>query len=167
VYVIRRALGKAAVVTAGDDVSLDAIQVRVDVRDFERALAAGALEEAVALYTGAFLDGFHLSDAAEFERWVDDERTRLAGRFAHALRALASAAERQNDSTAAAEWLRRLAALDPLGARVALRLMAALERAGDGAAALRHARVHQAMRYAELELGEDPEIRAAADELTA
>jgi DNA-binding SARP family transcriptional activator len=80
VYVIRRALGKAAVVTAGDDVRLDAIQVRVDVRDFERALDAGALEEAVALYTGAFLDGFHMSDAAEFERWVDDERTRLAGR---------------------------------------------------------------------------------------
>ncbi len=167
VYVIRRALGKAAVVTAGDDVRLDAIQVRVDVRDFERALDAGALEEAVALYTGAFLDGFHLSAAAEFERWVDDERTRLAGRFAHALRALASAAERRNDFAAAAEWLRRLAALDPLGARVALRLMAALERAGDGAAALRHARVHQAMRYAELELGEEPEIRAAADALTA
>lgn len=167
VYVIRRALGKAAVVTAGDDVWLDAIQVRVDVREFERALDAGALEEAVALYSGAFLDGFHLSDAAEFERWVDDERTRLAGRYAHALRALASAAERRNDSTVAAEWLRRLAALDPLDARVALRLMAALEHAGDGATALRQARVHQAMRHAELELGEDPEIRAAADALTA
>ena len=167
VYVIRRALGKAAVVTEGDDVRLDAIKVRVDVRDFERALDAGAPEEAVDLYTGAFLDGFHLSNAAGFERWVDDERTRLAGRFAHALRALASAAERQNDFTAAAEWLGRLAALDPLGARVALRLMADLERAGDGAAALRHARVHQAMRHAELELGEDPDIRAAADALTA
>jgi len=167
IYVIRHALGKAAVVTAGDDVRLDAIQVRVDVRDFERALDAGALEEAVGLYTGAFLDGFHLSDAAEFERWVDDERTRLAGRFAHALRALASAAERQNDFGTAAEWLRRLAALDPLGARVALRLMADLERAGDGVAALCHARAHQATRQAELGLGEDPEIRAAADALAA
>ena len=167
IYVIRQALGKAAVVTAGDDVRLDALQVRVDVRDFERALDAGALEEAVRLYTGPFLDGFHLSDAAEFERWVDDERTRLAGRFAHALRALASAAERRNDFATAAEWLGRLAALDPLGARVVLRLMADLERAGDGAAALRHARVHQATRQAQFDLGEDPEIRAAADALAA
>jgi tetratricopeptide (TPR) repeat protein len=118
-------------------------------------------------YSGAFLDGFHLTDAAEFERWVDDERSRLAGRLAHALRALASAAERQNDFRGAAEWLRRLAALDPLDTHVALRLMGALERAGDGAAALRHARVHQALRHVELELGEDPAIRAAADALAA
>jgi DNA-binding SARP family transcriptional activator/TolB-like protein len=165
--VIRRALGDAAVATLGDDVRLDDTQVRVDVRDFERAVDAGALEDAVTLYTGPFLDGFHLTDAAEFERWVDDERSRLAGRLAHTLRALASAAERQNDFRGAAEWLRRLAALDPLDTHVALRLMDALERAGHGAAALRHARVHQALRHAELELGEDSAIRAAADALVA
>ena len=167
VYVIRRALGEAAVATAGDDVKLDDTNVRVDVRDFERALDAGTLEEAVPLYAGAFLDGFHLGDAVEFERWVDGERARLAGRFAHALRSLAAAAERRNDFGAAADWLRRLATVDPLDTRVALRLMEALERSGDGAAALRHARVHQALRHAELELAEDPEIRAAADALAA
>ena len=167
VYVIRRALGEGAIGTTGDDVRLDDTNVRVDVRDFERALDAGTLEEAVSLYTGAFLDGFHLGDAAEFERWVDGERARLAGRFAHALRSLAAAAERRNDFGVAAEWLRRLATVDPLDTRIALRLMEALERAGDGAAALRHARVHQALRHAELELGEDPEVRAAADALAA
>ena len=167
VYVIRRALGEDAVVAAGDDVRLDDALVRVDVREFERALDAGSLEEATALYAGAFLDGLHLTDAVEFERWVDGERARLAGRYAHALRSLASAAERRRDFAAAAGWLRRLAAVDPLDTRVALRLMDALERSGDGAAALRHARVHQALRHAELELGEDPGIRAAADALAA
>ena len=167
VYVIRRALGDETIVTAGDDVRLDDTRVRVDVRELERALDGGSLEEAAALYGGAFLDGFHITDAAEFERWVDGERGRLAGRYAHALRSLASAAERLNDFATAAAWLRRLAALDPLDTRVALRLMDALERAGDGAAALRHARVHQALRHAELGLGEDPDVRAAADALAA
>jgi len=51
VCVTRRALGEAAIVTAGDDVRLDEAHVSVDVRAFERALDAGALEDAIALYS--------------------------------------------------------------------------------------------------------------------
>ena len=167
IYVARRALGESAFETPGDDIWLDDAHLSVDVRAFERALDEGALEQAVALYAGPFLDGFHLSSAEEFERWVDEERARLSGRFAQALRTLATDAERRGDFAAAAKSLRRLAALDPLDARVTLRLMSALERAGDGAGALRQARVHQALRHAELGLGEDSEVRRASDELGA
>lgn len=167
VYVARRALGEAAIQTLGDDVWLDDQQVEVDVRAFERALDEGALERAVGLYAGPFLDGFHLSGAEEFERWVDDERARLARRLAQALRTLATDAERRGDFAAAADALRRLAAADPLDAGVTLRLMSALERAGDGAGALRQARIHQTLRHAELGLGEDADIRRASDELAA
>ena len=39
------------------------------------------------------MDGFHLSDGAEFERWLDGERARLTGRYAAALETLAEASE--------------------------------------------------------------------------
>jgi len=167
VYVARRALGESAIETPGDDVWLDDSQVEVDVRAFERALDEGALDRAVALYAGPFLDGFHLSAAAEFERWVDEERGRLAKRFAHALRTLATDAERRGDFLAATDSLRKLSAVDPLDARVTLQLMSALERASDGTGALRQARIHQTLRHAELGLGEDADVRRAADELAA
>lgn len=41
------------------------------------------------IYAGPFLDGFFLSDAPEFERWVDTERGFLARQYAGALEALA------------------------------------------------------------------------------
>ena len=49
-----------------------------DVREFETARQAGDLERAVELYGGPFLDGFFLTDAQEFERWVENERAGFA-----------------------------------------------------------------------------------------
>jgi DNA-binding SARP family transcriptional activator/TolB-like protein len=166
-YVARRALGEAAVVTVGDDLRIDDVQTQVDVRDFERAIDEGELDRAIALYAGPFLDGFHLGGTGEFDRWVDQERARVAQRYLQSLRAHAAAAERRDDFATAAESLRRLAALDPLDAQVTLQLMRALERSGNGAAALRHARVHQALRDTELGLAEDPAVRGAEDALVA
>jgi hypothetical protein len=37
----------------------------------------GHLEEAVALYRGPLLDGFHISRSVEFETWLDGERAAL------------------------------------------------------------------------------------------
>src|SRR5688500_17930131 len=77
-YELRKALGEELVQSRGDDVALSAEGLRTDVEAFEKALAEGALDRAVELYAGPFLDGFFLSDAPEFERWVDAERDRLA-----------------------------------------------------------------------------------------
>ena len=166
-YVARRALGDEAIVPVGDDLRLDEERVEVDVRAFERALDAGESEQAISLYGGTLLDGFHLGGEGEFDRWVDGERARLAGRYAQALRTLASSAERRGDHGTAADCLRRLAELDPLDSRLTLQLMEALERGGNGAVALRHARIHQTLRQTELGLGEDEKVRAAEDALVA
>src|SRR5687768_5433455 len=69
--------------------------IRSDVMQFGRALAEDRFEDAVAEYRGPFLDGFVLSDALEFDQWVDGERARLAGAYARALEDLAVAAERR------------------------------------------------------------------------
>ena len=59
----------------------------------ESALAEGSAERAVATYGGPFLDGFYLSDAPEFERWVERERRRLEMEAIAAAWYLADAAE--------------------------------------------------------------------------
>jgi DNA-binding SARP family transcriptional activator len=78
VYSLRKALGEDALLPVGNDLRLNPAVVRTDVGEFEAALARGSQEAAVALYQGPFLDGFALPDALEFERWVDQERDRLA-----------------------------------------------------------------------------------------
>src|SRR5688572_29092007 len=164
-YMLRQALGEDALIGAGDVVRLDAASVRCDVRDFEDALGRGELARAIALYTGPFLDGFFLADAPEFERWATRERERLATAYARALESLAEGAEGERDFRSATEWWKARAAHDLLDSRVALRLMHALEAAGNRAGALHHASVHQRLLQEELGLRLTPEIAELAEGL--
>ena len=54
---------------------------------FEDAIAAGELERAIGLYTGPFLDGFHLPGASGFEQWAEESGTVCAARTPAAWRA--------------------------------------------------------------------------------
>ncbi len=116
-------------------------------------------------YAGPFLDGFHLPGAAEFERWCDEQRTNFAREYADVLERLARDAAGRQDHAAAVGWWRRLAAQDPLNARVALGLMQALVATGDRNGALQHARVYEALVQQELELPPDREVVAFAERL--
>ncbi len=165
VHALRQALGAEAILSTGDELQLNAGVVQCDVVAFEEALASGEPERAVALYTGPFLDGFFLSDAPEFERWVDRERDRLAAAYAKALEGLAEAAERAGESGAAVAWWRARAAHDPYDSRIALRLMQAMERAGNRAGALQHAMMHQQLLREELEIEPVPEVHALVERL--
>src|SRR5919109_219847 len=103
VYFLRHALGAAAVVSRGDDeLAVAPDRVRCDAAEFERAIDEGRLEAALALYRGELLPGFHVSDAPEFERWLDAERSRLRQRAAEAAWALAEARERDGNPEPAA-----------------------------------------------------------------
>lgn len=92
VHFLRRTLGADAVVSRGDDqLLLDPGFVWCDALEFELRLDAGQTADALALYRGPFLEGFHVSDAApELERWLDAERERLARRYAQALEQMAA-----------------------------------------------------------------------------
>ncbi len=58
------------------EVGIPAGRLDTDVVRFEAALAAGNLEEALALYRGDLLEGFHIGSAGEFSGWLDGERNR-------------------------------------------------------------------------------------------
>lgn len=152
-YVLRRALGEDALLVSGDTVRLNPVSVACDVWTFERTLQEGDHSRAVALYTGAFLDGFALAGGVEFERWADTERDRLGREYAAALEALAFEREAAGNHGHALEWWRRLAAHDPYNSRTAMHVVRMLEAAGDVAGAFRHARVHEALLREELDVG--------------
>jgi DNA-binding SARP family transcriptional activator/TolB-like protein len=162
---LRKALGDDALLTVGDDLRLNPGCVRTDLGAFEAALDAGDAERAVAAYAGPFLDGVHVSDAPEFDRWADEVRARVQRRYAEALAHSAAARERDGDAAGAVVRLRALAALDPGDARATVRRMCALERAGNVPAALRAAQVHAALMRDEAGRGPAPEVTELAERL--
>jgi TolB-like protein/DNA-binding SARP family transcriptional activator/Flp pilus assembly protein TadD len=165
VYLLRKALGERAILSAGDDLRLDPRVVRCDVAEFGQALEAGEWARAASLYTGPLLEGFFAEDAPEFEHWLEFERERLARGYARALESLAEAASVRGDWEQAVEALRRLSGHDPFSGRVALALMRALDGSGDRAGAIRHAHAHALLLRRELEAEPDPEVEVLAARL--
>jgi DNA-binding SARP family transcriptional activator/TolB-like protein len=138
VYFLRRALGRKAIVSRGDEeVALVTGQVRCDAWEFEAALGHGRALDALALYEGELLAGFHVSDAPDFERWLDAERSRLREGAEEAAWTLASARLEDGDAAGAVEAARRAVALAGTDELALRRLLLLLECAGDRAAAVR------------------------------
>ena len=165
-YALRRDLGDPALCGTTSEPRLDSKILRSDVAEFTEALERGDLERAVGFYSGPFLDCFHLSDAAGFERWVDDERARFAREYVGALGALASAADQRRDYLAAVGWWRRLATEDRLSSRAAIGYMEALCRIGERTGALQYARVYEALVRDELDAPADSAVSALVKRLT-
>ena len=167
VHFLRRSLSADTLLNSGDDqLRVNPESIWCDVLAFETALVAGRTAEAVELYRGPFLDGFHISSAApEFDRWVDGERDRLGRLYAGALQTMARNCEAAGDVVSAVQWHRRLAAQDPLSSAGALGLIRALATAGDYTGALQHARVYETMSRAELDAPPDPAITTFVDDL--
>jgi len=165
VYQLRKGLGEDAIESSGDELRLNVDRVCSDVVEFEAAVANRRHSQAVALYRGPFLDGFYLSEAVEFERWLEGERSRLAGEFAKELESLAHVAEENLDFPASAEWWTKRAAHDPFDSRVALLVMQALEKAGNRAGALQHGAAHARVLHDEFGIAPPPDVLAFAERL--
>lgn len=167
-HFLRRSLGPDAVVgRAEQEVGIDADRVACDVVAFERALAEDRLEDALGLYRGEFLPGFHVDDTPELERWIDEKRRELARRAVEAALALSEREEERGEPAAAAVWARRLVALDPLSEAAVRRLMRLLARTGERARAL-EAFDELARRLGEeLELTPSPETADLAGSIRA
>jgi DNA-binding SARP family transcriptional activator/TolB-like protein len=138
-YLLRQSLGRDVIVSRGDEeLSIDAAQLSVDADRFEQAIADGRLDEALDLYGGDFLSGFHVPDASpDFEEWVSGERRRLRAMAATAAWTLAAREERAGNATGALYWSRRATGLDRDNEDAVLDLMRLHVRLGDRVGALR------------------------------
>jgi TolB-like protein len=164
-YALRRDLEADKLFLGSSDLRLNPDLISIDALEFAGARLAGDLERAVALYTGPFLDGFFLSDAPEFERWMENERAGYARECAEALEALAAKAAATGDQRQAATWWQRLAGQDPLSSRVTVHLMSALAAGGSRADAIEQARAYQELIRRELDAEPNPAVLALAEQL--
>jgi len=115
-YILREALGDDALILAGGTVALNPDRVTSEVTAFTNALSRGDREAAVEAFSGkgVFLDGLYLSDAPDFERWVETTRAQLTAEYRRVLEQLAAEASTQGRPSDAVLWWRRLALDDHL-----------------------------------------------------
>jgi TolB-like protein/DNA-binding SARP family transcriptional activator/cytochrome c-type biogenesis protein CcmH/NrfG len=134
---LRRSLGDDVLVGRGDrEVGLDPELFWCDAAAFDQAVEEGRSEDALKLYRGDLLPGFFIDDAAEAERWLEEERARRRRAAVDAAWKLAEQEEARGELRAAALWAERAVSFAPSEEAGLRRLLVLLERAGEPAAAL-------------------------------
>ena len=163
-YTLRKALGEGVIVTRGDgEVGLDPARMTCDVVLFRTRLSEDPCA-AVDLYQGDLLAGFFITDAPEFERWLEEERWQLRREAAAAAWSVAERV-REHDVDAAARYAARACALDPFNEEAVRRLMTLLAGAGHRASALQIYNNFARLLERELDTAPSDETRALADTL--
>lgn len=156
-YNLRRDL-RVDVVRATPAFQLDPSRITSDVAAFHDAVERSDWDAAAGLYAGPFLEGFYLSDALEFEHWVDATRSDFAVAGVRAITALAVQQEREQRLEQAAESWRRLTRLDAYDARGAIGYMESLAALGQRATAIQYGKTYAELLRRELDIEPDAEL---------
>ncbi|MEP7326362.1 MAG: BTAD domain-containing putative transcriptional regulator [Gemmatimonadota bacterium] len=167
VYVFRKALGKAAVLSRGDEeLAINREVLGCDAIAFEEGIVAGRAETVLDSYAGDFLAGFFVSGAAaEFDEWVAAQRQRLRSLAANGAWAVGLQEERAGNAAGAAHWARRAASFTPDDEEATRDLMILLARVGDRSGALRTYDALATRLLAEYDATPALELRKLAEEM--
>jgi tetratricopeptide (TPR) repeat protein len=138
-----------------------------DLAEFDRLVAADRAEDALELYTGDLLPGFFLPNAPQFERWLDDERTRLRSAAVALASRLAEEAEKRRAPAEALRWARRAVALQPADESMTRELIALLDRCGDQAGALSTYEALRRRLESDYEISPAPKTESVVNRLRA
>jgi DNA-binding SARP family transcriptional activator len=128
--------------------------VACDALQFEALLDSNRKEEALGLYGGELLPGFHNGGSIAFTEWLERRRQHLSQRAAKAAWDLSAECEARGDLPGAAFWGKRALALSPFSESEVQRLLRLLERTGDFAGAMRA--YHGLQQSLESEFGTKP-----------
>ena len=165
-YVLRQALGEAAVLTRGDEeVAIDPAHLQTDLAEVWGAVRDGRGGVAVARYSGELLAGLFLSGSEGFERWLEDERARLKREVARAGLEWATTLERDRRPAEALAALRQVVAIHPDDEPAIRRLMALHEMIGDRAGGLSAYEAFRDRLAADFGAAPAPETLAVAERL--
>lgn len=126
-HFIRAELGEAMLLNRGKDaIIVDRSVLRCDATALGVAFDAGEDDNVLRLYTGEFLAGFHISDAPEFEEWIEHQRRQyldMAVKSALRLARMRAHADQTEEAVEAMEAAVRLAPYNALIVRSAVELM--------------------------------------------
>jgi DNA-binding SARP family transcriptional activator len=167
-HVLRRSLGADAIVNRGqEEVGVDAALLRCDAAAVRGLIADERFEEAADLYAGDLMPGFFVSDAPEFERWIEEERSELRRLVATGTWRVVKAKTNSGhlrDAIALGARARAVAPADEVGLR---RYLTLLDRTGNRSRALET--YDEFARYfaKEFELEPAPETRELVERIKA
>ncbi|MDH5759971.1 MAG: hypothetical protein OEZ65_10310 [Gemmatimonadota bacterium] len=165
VHVLRKALGKEAILSEGDDLRLDLDLVVCDAAAFRDAAARGDAKGAIERYAGPFMDGFFLDEAPEFDQWQGARRRELEDDYVTALATRADEAGEIGDLAEATECVRRIVRTRPMDAPATVRLMKLHEARGDIADALNAASDHARAMVEAFDAEPNPEVARLAERM--
>jgi DNA-binding SARP family transcriptional activator len=83
-YALRKECG-AELIAGTSQLEVRTALLSVDALEFREAVRRDDFEQAIALYSGPFLDGVHFAGATEFEYWVEKMRSAFAAAHREAL----------------------------------------------------------------------------------
>ncbi|MCI0434024.1 MAG: hypothetical protein L0271_10275 [Gemmatimonadetes bacterium] len=165
-YFLRRSLGEGVLVSRADEeVGLSTERFWSDVSAIELAVGEGRDRDALELYRGDLLEGLFVSDAPEFEQWLESERARIRTLACDSARRLAGAEELAGNAPLAAHWARWALDRCPYDEAALQELIALLDRTGDRAAAVHEYEVFARRISAELDLSPSPETSALIEQI--
>ena len=164
IHVLRRELGRNVVLTHGSAMlGLAPAAIWCDAVAFTAAARAGEHVRALDLYRGDFLAGLFISGTPEFDHWLFRERARLRAQANASAWAVTDEMECAPAKAHAAFWARRAVELAPDDEHGVRRLLTLLDRAGDGAGALRAYEEFSQRLTSEYEIAPAPETTALAN----
>ncbi|MGH2523303.1 MAG: BTAD domain-containing putative transcriptional regulator, partial [Anaerolineales bacterium] len=146
----------------------------LDVEVFLTALAGDlskraleTLHNAVELYQGDFLEGFHVAEALALEEWMLGQRSLLKGLMVQALHTLVVKHLEREEYAAGIDYANRLLTLEPWREETHRHLMILLARSRQRSAALAQYEACRQVLAAELGVEPMPETTALYRRLTA
>jgi serine/threonine protein kinase len=120
----------------GAELGINSDGIWCDVSAFRVYIQAERYSEALDLYPGDLLPGFHSVPSSEFHEWLENERVRLRTTAVRAAREVAQVNERARHYTTAVTSARRAVELSGLDERAVRDLLTLLDRLGDRAGAI-------------------------------
>ncbi len=164
---LKQTMGDYLIITRHDVAFNHQADYWFDCAEFENLLAqfeadgdTHTLQNAIDLYRGDFLAGFHVRNGHGFEEWALPVQERLRWLAATGLRHLIRHQLRQGDYTAVLAQLNRLCILDPFDENAQRQLMLTHLRCGQRARALQNYQTFRQWLAREIDV--DPE-QATAD----
>ncbi len=165
IRVLRKYAGSEGIESEAGQVRLAADVVELDTDQFERWVADGDWERAVALVAGEFMEGFSVPGCSEFEDWLYAERMSWRELSVDALASRARQLLAAGELREAAAAARRALALDASSAAAAREAMRSLAIAGDRAGALEIYEAHAAHLAEAVGIEPDEDSRALAERI--
>ena len=110
---LSRSIGKLSYISLDTENDNIRWQVNSDIASFHKALQANNIAQAIDLYTGELLQGYHCADALAFTSWLDLERAELLRLYKDKAASLVNTLMMDEDYKSAVEVLKKVLAQDP------------------------------------------------------